>query len=110
MMPDGEVTEPPPVTAVVSAKEGSAKEVPTDTLEVPIVTLQVPVPVQPLLQPANTYPIAGVAARFTVLFWVRSELVHVPLVAPAMLVQVIPPASLDTDPFPGPAPVTVTVD
>ncbi len=37
------------------------------------------------------------------------ELVHVPEAVPAVLVQLIPPMLLNTDPVPPPAPVTVTV-
>ncbi len=63
LIPDGEATEPLPLTLAVNANEGNAKDAPTETFVLPIVTLQVHIPVQPLLHPVNTYPVAGVAAK-----------------------------------------------
>ncbi len=67
-----------------------------------MVTLQAPVPVQAPLQPPNTDPEAGVAARPTTVpepYWVEQ-------VAP----QLIPVGELVTVPVPVPAGVTVNVN
>ncbi len=67
-----------------------------------MVTLQAPVPVQAPLQPVNTDPAAGVAARLTTvpeLYWAEH-------VAP----QLIPAGELVTVPVPVPPGVTVKVN
>ncbi len=64
LMPDGDVTEPLPLTVVVSANDGSANEAVTDLLLFSV-TLHAPVPVHAPLHPASTYPVPGVAAKLT---------------------------------------------
>ncbi len=67
-----------------------------------MVTLQAPVPVQAPLQPVNTEPAAGTAARLTTvpeLYWKEH-------VAP----QLIPAGELVTVPVPVPTGVTVSVN
>ena len=64
------------------------------------------------LQPANTdNESLAVAVSVTafVLLMVPVVLVHWPEVAPEVIVQLMPPMLLATDPLPVPAPVTVTV-
>ena len=66
-----------------------------------IVTLQAPVPEHAPLQPLNTWPAAGVAARLTAV----PEANAAEQVAP----QLIPEGALETEPVPVPARVVVRV-
>jgi hypothetical protein len=95
----------------VSVLCGAGEKVaPTVTAEVPMVKLQEPLPVQAPLQPANTEnEEAGAAVSVTTLpLLIAVELVHVPEIAPEVMVQLMPSVPV-TDPLPVPAPVTVTV-
>jgi hypothetical protein len=99
------VPVPPPVTVSVNGLENVAVTV----RACDIVTTQLAVPVQAPLHPANTSPPAGVATKVTDVpeLYVAA---HVPLVAPAVIVQAIAGLAPEvaTLPFPPPAPCTVS--
>ena len=107
LIPDGEletvpVPVPPGVSVRVNCGGGAGLNVAvTDWFE-PIVMLQAPVPVHAPLQPLNTCPAAGVAARLT----------DVPdtNVAEQVAPQLMPAGALLTDPVPVPARVVVNVN
>ena len=76
----------------------------------PMVTTQLPVPLHAPVQPVKIDPgLCGVAVRVTTLPVLMVVLfVHVPEVAPDVMVQLMLPVP-DTVPVPVPEPVTVTV-
>jgi hypothetical protein len=108
-MPAGAlVTVPDPVVVTDTVTFGAgAKVAVTVGADDPIVKLHVPAPEHGPLQPARTDPVAANAVSATGLPVLIAELMHVPEVAPAVAVQLIPPVPL-TVPFPAPAAETVT--
>jgi hypothetical protein len=116
LMPEGELVTvpdaaPAPVLLTVRAKFGAGSKVAvTATGAVPMVKLQAPVPEHTPLQPENTEAeLAGVAVNVTGFpLLIALELVQVPEVAPAVMVQLMPPVPVAV-PLPVPAPLTVTV-
>ena len=112
MMPAGElvtVPEPPPVVATVKVDWGAGENVAV-TFSGAVVTFreQVPVPEQAPVQPAKIeYVDAGVAVRVTAVPEFRLAL-QVPDAVPDVLVQLIPPTLLTTEPEPAPAVATLT--
>jgi hypothetical protein len=102
------VTVPDPIAVTETLTCGAGEKVAvTVGADDPILKLQAPVPEQAPLQPANTDPTAGVALRATALPVASNALVHVPVVVPAVAVQLIPPVPV-TVPLPLLAAVTVT--
>src|ERR1043166_893952 len=106
------VTLPPdgPVAVTDNANVGnSAKSAVTVAVELPTTKMQDPVPEQGPLQPTKDEVfVSGAAVSVTVSPACSDVLVQVPEVAPAVLVQLIPPVP-ETVPVPAPPPTTVTV-
>jgi hypothetical protein len=73
-----------------------------------MLTVQPPVPLQAPDQPVNECPLAGVGVSVTLVPSVKLAL-HVPLVLPPEIEQLIPLGLDVTEPFPVPLPPTVSV-
>ena len=102
------VPEPVPFAAMLSCAVVDGAD-PNDALTATawlIVTEQDPVPLQPLLHPPKLLPLTGNALSVT-FAPEANEAEHVPLVVPALTLQ-LTPAGLDVT-EPEPAPVAVTV-
>lgn len=98
------VPDPPPVSVTVKVDCGAGENVAV-TFRAEVVTFseQVPVPEQAPVHPANVeYAEAGVAVRFTAVPEFKVAL-QLPEAVPEVLVQLIPPTLLATEPDPVPA-------
>jgi hypothetical protein len=111
LIPAGRLeTVPPPAPdfVTVSVNCGAREKVAVaDTALVGIGKLQGPVPEQGPVQPANTYKDDPSIAVNVTAVPLLMLLLHVPEVAPAVAVQLMPPVPL-TEPLPVPAATTVS--
>ena len=99
---------PGPAAMVTSSQKSAPVNVAIALRACVMLTVQPPVPLQAPDQPLNECPLAAVAVSVTLVPSVKLAL-HVPLVLPLEIEQLIPLGLDVTEPFPVPLPPTVSV-